>query len=476
MSTPAISVLFGARVRGLLCGAAVAVYCVFVVAPACRNPNTNGFAAYYTISRIFLETPRELRRAYDDPWFQERIDTFGFARVRDVYFQPPTMSLMLAPLAWMSAGRARIGWIICSVAFWWSGVALLVKALARNAGRSVAPWLRLVALTTLYIPLADNFRQGQGYALLFLLLCALLYFAQHPNPRRAWLAGVPLGFMLVLKMAGVWFWPFLLAARRWGILSAAAVTALAVTIFALPAVDGDAWRRYLHDLPRLSSDPVRYVTGYQTVSSLTGHLFVFDSRWNPAPVANHPRIAIGLALFVTAVALIVSAWLQRLASDDRDARALSWGLLTALCVSLAPVAESYHYLLVLPAVIVALWWATEKGVSRLSWAFLLFAILLLITPVRVYDSRHFQAGSRALLAYPRLYGAFALWGWLACALCQYKQHPQAASVDDVAGARVSGAIDAADNLERGRTYLHTELAQDANAAEVGARRHIVRNG
>ena len=396
------------------------VYGVLVVAPACREPNTNGFVAYYTASRIVLETPRELKRAFDAPWFQERIDTFGFARVRDVYFQPPTMSLMLAPLAWMSAGRARIGWIICSVAFWWSGVALLVKALARTGGGLVAPGLRVVALTTAYIPLADNFSRGQGYVLLFFLLCAVIYLAQHPNPRRTWLAGVPLGFMLVLKMAGVWFWPFLLAARRWGILSAAAVTALAVTIFALPAVDGDAWRRYFRELPRVASDPVRYVTGYQTVTSLTGHLFVFDARWNPTPVTNHPRISTGVMLLVTAVALIVSARMQRLASEDRDARALSWGLLTALCVSLAPIAESYHYVLVLPAVIVALWWATERGVSRISWALLLFAILLLITPIEVYDSRDHQAGWLALLAYPRLYGAFGLWAWLARALSQYE--------------------------------------------------------
>ena len=280
----------------------------------------------------------------------------------------------------MSPARARIEWIICSVLLWWAGLALLVKTLARPGGGLVAPWLRLAALTTLYVPLADNLRQGQGYALLFFLLCSVLYLARQPNPRRTWLAGVPLGFMLVLKMAGVWFWPFLLVARRWGVLAAGAVTALGVAIFAAPVVDGEAWQRFRHELPRLASDPVRYVTGYQTVTSLTGHLFVFDSRWSSTPVANHPRLSIGIGLIVTGAALIVSARLQRLASEDRDASALSWGMLTALCVSLTPIAESYHYLLVLPAVVIALWWATQEGVSRISWALLLFAILLLITP------------------------------------------------------------------------------------------------
>ena len=435
MSPSAISASLGPRGRGLVCGAVLVVYGVFIVAPACRHPNTNGFAAYYTASRILLQTPRDLKRAYDDLWFQERIDASGFAHVRDVYFQPPTMSLMLVPFAWLSPARARIAWIICSVLLWWAGLALLVKTLARPGGGLVAPWLHLAALTTLYVPLADNLRQGQGYSLLFFLLCSVLYLARQPNPRRTWLAGVPLGFMLVLKMAGVWFWPFLLAARRWGVLTAGAVTALGVAIFAAPVVDGEAWKRFCQELPRLASDPVRYVTGYQTVTSLTGHLFVFNSRWSSTPVANHPRLSIGLGLVVTGAALIVSARLQRLASEDRDASALSWGMLTALCVSLTPIAESYHYLLVLPAVVIALWWATQQGVSRISWALLLFAIVLLITPYQIYDSRHLQVGWLALLAYPRLYGAFVLWGWLARALT-IRSTANPSRIEDAAMPRV----------------------------------------
>jgi hypothetical protein len=150
----------------------------------------------------------------------------------------------------------------------------------------------------------------------------------------------------------------LLVARRWRILLAAAATAMTVAILAAPAIGGQPWRLYLEELPRLGSDPVRYVTADQTVTSLTGHLFVFDPRWSPAPAANLRPLAIGLSLTVTVVALVVSARLQRLASEERDARTLSWGLLTALCVSLTPIAESYHYLLVLPA------WSLPSGGRR----------------------------------------------------------------------------------------------------------------
>ena len=420
MGTPAVGASSNSRVAGLLCGAVLASYCLMVVVPACRHPSTNGFAAYYTAARILLETPHDLKRVYDNPWFQQRIDAFGFDHVLDIYnIQPPTMGLMFAPIAWMSPARARLVWIVCSVGFWWLGLTLLGEALALRPGR-VDPRLRLAALTSAYVPLTDNLHRGQAYALLFFLLCAAVHFALHPNVGRRWLAGVPLGFMLVLKMAGLWFWPFLLVARRWRIVLAATATALAVAIFAAPVIGGQPWRRYLEELPRLGSDPVRYVTADQTVTSLTGHLFVFDPRWNPAPAANLPPLALGLSLAITALALVVSARLQRLASQQREARALSWGLLTALCVSLTPIAESYHYLLVLPAVVIAFWWAARRGVSRSSWTALGLAVLLLVTPFRLYGYRSLQAGWLALLAYPRLYGAFALWGWLARALHRYE--------------------------------------------------------
>ena len=453
MGTPAVRASSSSWVAGLLCGAVLAIYCVVAVVPASRHPNTNGFAAYYTAARVLLETPHDLKWVYDNPWFQRHIDAFGFVRVLDIYnIQPPTMSLMFAPVAWMSPGRARLVWIVCSVGFWWLGLTLLAGVLALRRGR-VDPRLGLAALTSAYIPLTDNLHRGQAYALLFFLLCAAIHFASHPNTRKRWLAGVPLGFMLVLKMAGLWFWPFLLMARRWRIVLTAAATALTVAILAAPAIGGQPWRIYLEELPRLASDPVRYVTANQTVTSLTGHLFVFDARWNPAPIANLRPLAIGLSLAVTVVALIVSARLQRLASEERDARALSWGLLTSLCVSVTPIAESYHYLLVLPAVVIAFWWAARRRVSRTSWTALVLAVLLLITPFRLYGWRSLQAGWLTLLAYPRLYGAFALWAWLARALSRYEPDERGHERgESFSGLRIAGrAFPSEQNLSRATT-------------------------
>jgi hypothetical protein len=88
--------------------AVLAVYCAAVIVPAARHPNTDGFAAYYTASRILLSQPRDVPRLYDDEWFQSRIDQFGFEGVRDIYnIQPPTMTLLMVPVAWMPRPLAR---------------------------------------------------------------------------------------------------------------------------------------------------------------------------------------------------------------------------------------------------------------------------------------------------------------------------------------------------------------------------------
>ena len=410
-----------------LSAAALAIYAVVVVIPACRHPHTNGFAAYYTASRILIETPTDLPRAYDDAWFQGRIDAFGFAGVLDVLLvQTPALSLILAPIAWMSPARARVIWILASVLFWIGGLAVLARALGLNR-RLLLP---LAALTAAYVPLADNFRQGQAYALIFLLLCLVFRFALADESRRHWLAGVPLGVMLVLKGAGLWLWLLLLAARRWRVVGGGIATAAVMVAASAPWIGWSAWEPFLLDLPRLASDPVRYVTAYQTITSLMGHLFTFDTLWNPMPVADLRPLATGLTIAVTALVFITSVRVQRLASPDLGVRALSLAMLAAPAVCMAPLGEGYHYVQVLPAVVVAFWWAVRRGARLQSWCVLAASTLLLLAPVRFLTAGFLRDGWRAVLAYPRVYGALLLWGWLLATLRRSED-----VVSDVAGQR-----------------------------------------
>jgi hypothetical protein len=74
---------------------------------------------------------------------------------------------------------------------------------------------------------------------------------------------------------------------------------------------------------------------------------------------------------------------------------------------------------VLPSLLVAAWWASQSRVSWTALAVLVVATVLLGTPL-AYESARLQGGWAALLAYPRVYGAYLLWGWLAWALSRAK--------------------------------------------------------
>ncbi len=396
--------------------AVLAVYFAAVIVPAARHPNTDGFAAYYTASRILLSQPRDVPRVYDDAWFQSRIEQFGFEGVRDIYnIQPPTMTLLMVPVAWMPRPLARAVWITLAAACWIGACALLYRFVS-SGSLNLGSFVVFAAATTAYLPVRENFKRGQCYALLLLLLVTHFCLLTSRRPWARWAAGAPLGFMLAIKVAGAWLWPLLLLSRRWATVAVAAITCAAVSLGASLIFGWAAWQPYLRDLPRLAHDPMRDTSGYQTVTSLFGHLFIRDPIYSPRPVANLPLVAQCASALVTVCAIVLSVRSQRLDDESRHARALSIAVFDALVVSLAPIAETYHYLLVLPAVAIAWSWALETRPSIGTWVTLAAATLLLMIPQKLYIAPGIQAGWSALLAYPRVYGAVVLWAWLIRAL------------------------------------------------------------
>jgi len=181
--------------------------------------------------------------------------------------------------------------------------------------------------------------------------------------------------------------------------------AAAVVLVTLPWIGIEAWVAYVSHLPHLATMPERTVTAYQTVTSLFGHLFVYHPTWNPAPLVHCPLLAQALTVGLIGGSLVLSARYARRSPD------LAPALFAALLASNVPVAEGHHYLLVLPSLLVAAWHAWRSTLDWRAWAVLLVVALLIGTPLP-YRSAHLQAGWLALLAYPRVYGAYLLWAWL----------------------------------------------------------------
>jgi hypothetical protein len=318
-----------------------------------------------------------------------------------------------------------------------AGLAVLANGLGIRSLYGVPAFVWLTAAATPYKPMADTLKRGQGYALMFLLLCLAVRAMLRPTRRRAWTGGVCLGLMLALKSAGLWLYPVLAAAKQWRILSGAAA-ALAAAVLAGAALAGwELWPIYVdRALHWIATEPSNHVTAYQTVPSLAGHLFVFHPVWNPTPVRHLPVLAAAIPLLVMGCVFGISAWRQRLGSERLDERALTLGMFVAPMVAMAPIGEGYHYVMIFPAVLIGWWWALRTDASKRSWLLMAACTALICAPQRYYSSQHLRAGWAALLAYPRAYGALMLWGMLAHALASSPvrdEKPVSRSISDTGG-------------------------------------------
>jgi hypothetical protein len=414
--------------------ASCAIYGWVVVWPAARA-QTNGYAAYYTAARVLTRRPGMMQRVYDDAWFAAQVGRVGIFGVYDIFnVQPPTMSLLLAPLAWCTPGAGRIAWIGVSFLLLPAGLLLLARSL--DLPWQWAAWV--LPICFLYAPVSENVRNGQAYLLLFFLLSAFFYASVRERPL---ISGAALGLMLILKSAGIWLWPLLVFQRRWRTLLWAVLAAVGVAVVTLPWTEIDAWAAYGSQLPRLATMPERYVTAYQTVTSLAGQLFVSHPRWNPSPAVHLPAVATALTAAVLFGSLagsllwtsgpegvgVPAAGSHRRAGPGTNHRwVLMLALFSALLAPNAPVAEGYHYLLALPSLLVGLWHAWQSRARWQAWAVLLTAALLLGGPLP-YAAPRLQKGWMALLAYPRVYGAYLLWAWLGWQLGAYRKRVTAVS-------------------------------------------------
>jgi len=384
--------------------AALAVrFALFAVSVA-RRPS-DGFAAYYTAARL-LRTDVPVSRFYDDAWFGARVaaDAPG---VRDIYFvNPPPAALILLPLADLSYGDARAIWTALNVLLLAAALGWMLRELGMRG--ALVPLFLIAALASQ--PLIAEFHQGQAYVLLLFLLVAAWSGYRRGRPA---LLGITLGTALVLKTAGVLLLPVLVVQRRWSAVAWTVGSAAAIALASLPRMGLSAWWAYAGTLRRLTTEPDLAVTAYQAAPGLVRHLTTPDATWNPAPlldVAAAGRVA-GLALSLGIVALVLVLAYRLPEQFDLCCAA---ALLAGIIVS--PVSLDYHYPLLLLPLILLLARVTRAPVNP-GPALALAAGWLLIAVDLPYRTTSMGVGLRALLAYPKLYGALMLlavtvwYGW-----------------------------------------------------------------
>lgn len=386
---------------GVLLAAAVFVWGCFV--PALRSLR-HGFPNYYVAARLVWEG-RWTPRVYDNDWYIAEVQLRTPNQIGEVYApHPPAMSLLMLPLAGFNISAARQIWLWINLGLFVGALALLAAGMP--AGR-LGPRVALAVGAMLATPVHENFRLGQAYVLL--LFCFALAFWQMQRGREL-AAGVPLGLAAAAKLSGGPLWLILAARGQWRTLGSAALVGLSMVGLSLAYAGWAGWQRFVVSLLEHTGElGWMAATAFQTVPSFFQHLFRPDPVWNPQPLWVLPVWVVRLATLAASAVGLGALWWRAKSAEI----SLSFAAAMVLGVVLLPIAEEYHYaLLILPFAAALGHLARDpRRATPLAVGWLAASALLVAIP---YDYKHpwFFDGWHALLAYPRLYGGWLLWGWL----------------------------------------------------------------
>jgi hypothetical protein len=311
---------------------------------------------------------------------------------------PPSIAVLLLPLAWVPAGARPVVWLVLNVGALLATGWLLARIISWPTRH---PWLAVVAAAAVLLsaPLAENLARGQVYLLLMpAVACVLLATA---TGRSAGASG--LAICTAAKLWGGAVWMTLLGARAWRLLATAAIVTAALLMAALWVAGPQTWSYYIQAvLPNWLTTPKMAVTAYQTIPAVFAHLLRADSQWNPDPLANLPTLALVLTIITGGSLLAVTMWQAAKEKHRLAAVAAS----TVLAVMFSPVAEQYHYLLVVPSVAIAV---ERHGVRwSLRTAMLTLVLFLLFLPLP-FKSPQLAQVAAGVFAYPRVVAALLLW-------------------------------------------------------------------
>jgi hypothetical protein len=357
---------------------------------------SSGFGSCYTVA-VLASQRQDVARAYNDAWFGARVQEL-VPGVFDVFApNPPTRVLLCAPFAVFDYVTARVLWTILSLAI----VTAAVGWLAWET-RLGGAWLAgAIVFVLLYQPLWANTRYAQAYALLLGLL--VVAWSAYLRGRER-LLGLGLAGLVVVKLAMPFLWLLILAQRRLAALGWALFAVALACLASLLLLGVDTWLAFLGRLADVHASASLAVTAYQTQMGLLRHLFTRDAQWNPAPLLEAPALAVGLG----ALSIVVAVGLTVYRSVNVTRSAPAFAAFVVLGVVFNAKAVDYHYLLLL--VPIALLVAQVRA-QVASWPWLVLgAAMTLIAVDLPYRSPRLADGVWALLAYPKLYGAWLLWG------------------------------------------------------------------
>jgi hypothetical protein len=212
---------------------------------------------------------------------------------------------------------------------------------------------------------------GQYYVVTLLLIC-LAYFALLRGHRFT--AGTLLAMAAWFKVFPAVFLVLFMRKRDWRAVAGLIAGLLAFGTVSAVIFGLDVHRVWLFEvLPRASRGDLLgpYDLQWSSFSSLWHRLFLFEPDLNPAPVLNSPW-TYALTQALTSTTLLFALLFSTGESSDERITAWEWGAFVPLLLLLSSMPGSYHYVVLIFAVIVE----TDVMIRAGRWRTAAFLVLL----------------------------------------------------------------------------------------------------
>jgi len=359
---------------------------------------THGFASYYTSAKMLIDGS-DMTRAYDTTYYFAKMNEYGFGNVKDLS-NLPTGSFIMLPLAGLEPVTAKIIWNVLGIIFLFISILLLFKTF--DIQLYSIQGLCLILLTLLFYPFYYNIAFGQAYAMLLLLASVSVYGFKKDNTL---FIAIPIALIIILKGYGFYPLAALLFMKKPRVFFLTIGLTIAIFLLTLPLFGLSAWQMYYAKFYSVVAYGEHSSNvAYQTVGSLLGHFFSFNSTVNTNAMLSIPKIYV--YYFNQLAGLVILFLLSK--KFNRDNYLIFFVMSFALSVIFSPAAEDYHSLFYLPIIILS-GSILFKVIDLRSPQIYVFAIavLLLMLPLpfrQLQDS----AFPLYILAYPRLYGALIM--------------------------------------------------------------------
>lgn len=371
---------------------------------------TQGFASYYTASRLFLNG-ENVNHFYNDDWFSSRVQNY-VPGIYEVYLvNMPTAVFLILPVAGFNYETSRLIWLFFNLLFLIAVIILLLKKFNFDN-----EWFSVTLIFFLtFQPLYVNISYAQVYIFIFCLL-ALIWVAYQSGYEKT--LGVLLGLIFMIKTAGFFLWILLAIQKKWKSLLWIFITITISFLITLPFLGIDSWLAYINKLQNYSGSRTLAVTAYQTVYGFFHHLFVFDEYWNPSSLLNLPLAAGLLTIFFSLLMLFISI----IGAARFRKSELAFGSFIIIGTILNPASIDYHFVLLLIPILI-LFKIILENPSKSKWVLFIISFVLIALKLP-YTSEKITKGILALFAYPKLYGAIGLW-----ILCMWESFQPAKQTD-----------------------------------------------